>query len=312
MTIETNTDRLKEADVMFVCLAPFNGLSSRFIYGAVDAIAKAHQNNCALVFYVTDWQINLIMSSARTMLNGNWRWTKSLLSARADFLWAVHHEAQLLKVVEAFVDRPWPETIVPLHTWWDDPGRDSDRIRKHIPTRRLCALDPTAITTDTWDIEPPVWSEKKRQWVSAALSKRARWIEDRGITWPSEIRGESTFNIRDGKAAPRVSEREVIDLYRQSWGAVSPPTNMSKTGWWRTRYSYALRSGAILYGLPDEVSPMGDNFGYSVQQIESFSDSELRDLAEAQRAQFESKVEPKEQVLTKLSDCVQRAIGDIK
>lgn len=312
MSVDTNEEMLKEADVMFVCLGPFNGLSSRFVYGALDAIAKAKKYNCGLVFYVTDWQLGLILSSARTMVSGPWRFTKPLLSGRSDFLWAVHNQSYLINIIEAFIERPWPETIVPLHTWWEDPGRDSHLIHKHIPARRLCALDPTTITTDTWQIDEPVWEDKQRQWVSAALGKQAStWIESQDTSWPIELRGGSTFDVRDGKASKRVTEREVIELYRQSWGACSPKTSMYKTGWWRTRYSYAVRSGAVLLADPDEISPMGPHFGYTAKMVESFTDSQLRGLAEAQRAEFESKVEPLESVLDKIRGAATRAIGDL-
>ncbi|QGF20306.1 hypothetical protein SEA_SIXAMA_127 [Gordonia phage Sixama] len=311
MRVETNDERLKEADVMFMNIAPFNGLSSRFILGALHAIYRARANNCGIILFVSDWQTHLLMSSARTMSKDIYRYIKPLMQGRTDHLWAVHNQDVLQVVTDAFVNNPWPETIVPLHPWWDQPGRDKDMILSHIPARRHCVFDPTSITTDYWDIEAPVWSEKKRQWVCAALGDRAAWIEEQGITWPAEIRGGATFKIRDGEASPRVTEREVIELYRESWAACAPKTGMYKTGWWRPRYAYMLRAGAVLFAEPDEVRPIGPHFGYTATQIEGFNNTELQGLAMAQRAEFEAQVEPQESVLQKLQDAAKRAIEDI-
>ena len=310
MLVDTNPDRLAEADVLFMGIAPFNGIPSRFIFGALDAIAKARQYNCGLVFYVTDWQTNLLLSSARTMAKKPTNYIKPLLSGRTDYEWAKENVDLLERITRAFIDKQWPETIIPMHTWHNDPDRDQ-RIQTHIPARRQLVLDPTTVTTDFWSIDEPDWDAKKRQWVCAALGDRARWILDQGITWPAEIRGGATFKIRDGQAAPRVKEHEIVELYRQSWAACSPPTNMFKTGWWRTRYSYATRAGAVLYGDPEELRPIGPHFGYSVQQIESFTDAQLKELTIAQRTEYESRIEPRDQVLLKISDAAKRAIEDI-
>ncbi|QEM41597.1 hypothetical protein SEA_FORZA_130 [Gordonia phage Forza] len=310
MYVDSNDDRLKEADVMFMNIAPFNGLSSRFIIGALHAISRARANNCALVLFVSDWQTQLLISSAKTMSRDTYRYVKPLMQGRSDFLWGVHNRDTLQVVTDAFVNNPWPETIVPLHTWWENTV-DKDLILKHIPARRHCIFDPTVLTTDTWEVDPPVWEDKKRAWVCAALGDRAAWIEEQGASWPMEIRGGATFKVRDGEASPRVTEREVVELYRQNWGACAPKTLMYRTGWWRTRYSFALRAGAVLFGDPEEVRPMGPHFGYTASQIESFTDSQLKSLSITQREEFESKVEPLDSVLQKIQDSAKRAIEDI-
>lgn len=311
MRVETSDDRLEAADVMFMGVAPFNGIPSRFIIGALDAIDKARKHKCAIVLFVSDWQTHLLRSSAKTMLKKPDNYVKPLLAGRTDYEWGKDNLDMLERVTRAFVERPWPETIVPMHSWHSEASRDP-RIQKHITARRLSILDPTTITTDFWDIDEPDWSTKKRQWVCAALGDRASWIEDQGITWPAEIRGGATFKIRNGEKSPRVKERDIIELYRESWAACAPRTQMRKTGWWRPRYSYMTRAGAVLFADPEEVSVIGPHFGYSAQQIESFTDSQLRELTVAQRAEYEARVEPRDSVLQKIHDAAKRAIEDVQ
>ncbi|QDK02662.1 hypothetical protein PP304_gp114 [Gordonia phage Phendrix] len=313
MMVATNDDDLDAADLMFVGLGPFNAVGSRYFIGALDAVAKARQHNCALLFYVTDWQTHLLKTSIATVIKYPHNITKQFLFNRTDFTWGAHHIDYLRDILVNFRDRPWPETLVPMQTWHTDPSRDGTKISSHVPARRICTLDPTSVTTATWDIPEPDWSIKERKYTVAALGDYSKYISELGMGWEVNDFGSKATHGKDSErtTVTRPTEKQINELYRTSWAGVCTRTPMYNTGWWRTRYDFISRAGAITIGDPAELSIIGDAYGLSCADLEAMTDNQLLDTAHAQRAQYEARIEPEASVLQKLEEAYLRAKADI-
>ena len=315
MMVDTNDADLKEADILFMGIAPFNAVGSRYLFGAMDAIAKARANDCALVFYVTDWQTHLLNSSIKTMLKKPHNLAKFFMRARTDFTWGAHNIEYLNMILETFKVNPWPETIVPVHTWFqaDYSGK---KLVEHLPARRLSFIDPTQYTTRTWPVAEIDQEHRTREWTMAALGDYSDWITNQQLEWPVRYFGGKTHIVDpadpDAKVVnQRITEAEVNANYRQTWGGLSPKHSLSGTAWWRTRYDFILSNGGILHGDSSELWPIGSAFQHNVHEIERLNDSQLVDLQRSQREQFEVQIMPKEQIKDEILCVVQRAFHDI-
>ena len=312
MMIDTNDQSLKDADLMIMGMAPVNAVGARFLIGALDALSKAKQNNCAVLFFVTDWQTHLLKSAVKTMAKRPWNVTKYFMKNRTDFLWGVHHvdeTASMLKALEAY---KWPGCLIPGHPWRGDTFQ---KIVNDIPSKRHYVLDPTEFTARYRSAPAALLpDEKKREHVLAALGDYSDWTEQQGFTWPIRYFGGKTFAKANGEhedeqfKSIRVPETVVQENYAECWSGLSP-LHVGVAGWWRTRYDYILRSGAVVYGSPKEIWPMGPSFQHTVREIENMTNTQLFDL---NRAQFnDMQVESKESVLNTLITATHDAFDDI-
>lgn len=203
MRIDTNDRDLAEADVMFFGLAPFNALGSRYLYGAIDALMKARANGVGVVCYVSDWQTNLITTSARAMVKKPEAFVKPLMQHRTDFEWARENLDYMMVAVNAFLTNKWPITLVPAHPWYDP----NSKLVKHLNSSELVFLDPTTITTRTWD--PPEQKspeDRTREWVLAALGDYSGWMQQQEFEWPVRYFGGKTFGAKKEIVVPEVPD----------------------------------------------------------------------------------------------------------
>lgn len=311
MLADNVDDDLKEADLLVMGISPIISIGSRYLYGALDAIGKARQYSVPMIWYISDWQVSLLTSSVRTIMNGPWRLTKAFMQHRTDFEWANHHEEQLLKVVQAMNDYPWPDMMIPSHPW----RNDMPLISKKIPSRRLHYFDPTSSTSGLWapHAELATKESRQREWVLAALGDYSRWMDEQHLTWPVRYFGGKTRTEEDenGKKGftPRVQESEVHKNYAETWGGLAPAHALASCGWWRSRYDFILKNGGILYGDPGEMALMGGPFVNTVAEIESLTNDQLSQLAYDQRKAH--RVEPIEQVAQTWFEAINLAKADL-
>ncbi|AKJ72594.1 hypothetical protein PP301_gp056 [Gordonia phage GMA2] len=308
---ETNLDLLKETDLLVMGISPMIAVGSRYLYGALDAIGKARATNTPMLWFISDWQVGLLTSAVRTILNGPHRLTKSFMRHRTDFLWAQHHEAELLRVVQAMNDNPWPATMIPAHPW----RNDMPLISKNIPSRRLHYFDPTAVTSGLWapaDNRAPK-NLRQREWVLAALGDYSEWVDQQQFSWPIRYFGGKTRTDagEDGKKGftQRVQESEIHTHYAETWGGLAPAHALTGCGWWRSRWDFILKNGGIIYGDDVEMRLMGPEFVNTVSEIESLNNDQLSQLAFAQRQAHQ--VEPLDSLQYTWSEAIKLAKEDI-
>jgi hypothetical protein len=307
MRVDTVDEWLSESDVLVMGISPIIAVGSRYLYGALEAIRKARRHNCALVFYISDWQVPLLTSSVTTILNGPHRLTKYFMRHRTDFFWANHHVDELLTVVQALKDRPWPGTLIPSHPW----RNDMPKISRYVPARRLYFFDPTIVTSGQWAPHSvqATPDERKREWVMAALGDYDAWLQQQCVTWPVRSFGGKTNLIDENGnkiVNPRVQEPVIHENYAQVWGGLGPKHGADGMGWWRSRWDFILKNGGIIFGSNEEMSLMGGPFVNRLSDIESMTTPQLVELQNAQRAAH--RVETMEQV----TETFRQAIADAR
>ena len=308
---ETLDDDLRDADLLVMGISPMIAIGSRYLYGALDAIGKARQYGVPMLWFISDWQVSLLTSSVRTILNGPHRLTKLFMQHRTDFLWAQHHTEQLLRVVQAMNDNPWPAVMIPSHPW----RNDMPLVSKNIPSRRLHYFDPTAVTSGLWPAVDNLATRdvRSREWVLAALGDYSTWMDAQNLTWPVRYFGGKTRTeeTEDGKKGftKRVKEGEVHLNYAETWGGLAPAHALASCGWWRSRYDFILKNGGILYGDPGEMALMGGPFINTPQEIESLNNVQLSELAYAQRVAHQ--IEPLDQLKQTWFEAIKLAQEDL-
>ena len=311
MSATENPELLKDADLLVMGISPIISIGSRYLYGALDAIGKARSTNTAMLWYISDWQVSLLTSSVRTILNNPYRLTKAFMSHRTDFLWAQHHTEQLINVVQAMHDRPWPDVMIPAHPW----RNDMPLISKKIPSRRLHYFDPTAVTSGLWPAvdDLATYENRQREWVLAALGDYSGWMDKQGLAWPVRYFGGKTKTdpAEDGfkTFTKRVQETEIHQHYAQTWGGLAPAHALAACGWWRSRYDFILKNGGIVFADQGELELMGGPFVQTARDIESLTNKQLSQLAYDQR--MAHRVEPIGQVAETWSNAIKFAKEDI-
>ena len=182
-------------------------------------------------------------------------------------------------------------------------------------------MDPTAFTTRAWTVDRIAPEDKKREAVLAALGDYSKWMDEQNFTWPVRYFGGKTMDVRGpaidsdtgepAKKNPRIKEAEVNKHYAETWIGITPKHSLSGSGWWRTRYDFILRSGSILYGEDSEIGVIGDAFRQPLSVIENMNTEQLHALAEAQREQFNARVEPHDSLLSKLEYALAKGRTDL-
>lgn len=290
-------------DAVFSGVSPLNALSARYSYGGLSAIGRAKQSGAALVFYIDDWQTHLIQSAARTLLREPKRMVKPLMEgARVDYDWAKEHLDELVPVVDAFVNREWPTTVMALYD-----GGDWEKFVPRLPAhKRIVGMDPTPFYTP-YDTVIPEDSARERSWVFGVLSDQRKWIDKLDMTWPMAHRGGKASKSEDGG----MPEPELVQMYANSWGVLSCPYWHSGSGWFRVRHEHTAGTRSILYS-EGELSFISDAYDIKISDVESMSNSQLREVANAQADAWYSRKPSKDAVAERIGLALDEEIALMK
>lgn len=255
-------------DIALVGLQAVNGVAGKaHPYGALWAASQLPH-----ITVFGDWQVR---PSIYSLKNPKHLWTDAMLSPGAK---RTRERALLFHdTIDAQRQRWWDNldaVIAPLFPWGDH-----GKFKRIHPMTRLYPLDPTnfaqVLTTPGDD------QEKRRAWVCAALADQSNWTRKINPSWPL-VRQHGQRNVRGWG---RISEDEVVNgLYRTHWGVLAPRQgSMAGTGWWRSRYVYAVQARSIMWADPREVIGLGGPYLHTMQAIEASTDAALRQLADHQR-----------------------------
>jgi hypothetical protein len=305
-------ESLKDYDCLIVGQAPLHALGSNYAYPALHAIARARSEGCGLMFYLDDWQIPNLMSGVRTVCKEPKRLVKGIRKEKGNddpstFVykrhrdWAVQHLDTLMLTVNAMKDRPWPATFVPKFAWGDPTS-----LVKPLNSKEFVYVDVSPYTA-VYDTVIPPDNERYGQWVLGILSDQREWTNSLGLKWPIQYIGSK----KSKAPVEPMKEWDLVQLYANNWGVLSPPYSHAGSGWWRNRFVYAARTRSILLGSPAEVSCIGDAYTIPVDQIEGSGIPRLREIADGQRDQLLKWEWSKEQCQTVMLDAVKKAISEI-
>lgn len=196
----------------------------------------------------------------------------------------LHRMSSVLKRVIG-PDCPWP-VIANFYGW----GDATQFFAKNFDTKRVAIIDPSSMALVP---EFKLPGEKQRRWVLATLQKHDAWTDRQGFTWPVVKLG----NVREGQ--PVLQERDVVQLYADSWGVLAPRYEVQ--GWFRPRFLLAAATGSVLFCDSLEGARLGEAYTKSRDSIERASVTEMASLARDQATLLATKVWSRDRLLSELT-----------
>lgn len=294
-------------DAVFSGLSPVNALSARYCYGGLDAISRARSSGCALMFYIDDWQTQLLRTASRTIVKKPERLIRPvLIQARIvdQFHWA-HDPAvleRLTAVCDAIAEREWPTTLMALYD-----GGDWGKFGEKVQTSKLIGADPTPFYPD-YEIERVPDAERWGAWVFGVLSDQRKWMDGLNLQWPLAHRGGRASKADDGG----MKEHELVQMYAKSWGVLSCPYWHAGSGWFRIRHDQAASMGAVLVSESDELTFIDPSYGVKANEVEGLPVPQLRELADAQSKAWYARKPTKDEVADRIGKAMDEEIAAMK
>jgi hypothetical protein len=256
---------LSEFDVCVASLAPFSSWGTRYMGGVLWTIMQHPR----VVLTADDWQVRGIHVSAKTLWKRYDYFEKTIWSHWLKLLEGT--ECQRMEEYYNLLRRgirylAYPEwqhdMLVPC---WE--GGDLSRLR--LPARRLTPYDPSPFMER---YKSNQILAKERQWVFASLTAKDSWLLKHRFTWPVAKFG----NVRQGQL--KLPENELMQVYDNSWGVISPPHDVSAAGWFRVRFHMAADAGCVMFCGDDEARVLGSPYSVKLHEVEKLSDDSLLEL----------------------------------
>jgi hypothetical protein len=289
---------LTQYNVVFLGLVPFFSVAGQYVLPAMLCLASAEKAGVPVVAYVDDWRFWQSFNNLRSIRKNPQQLVKPFFDNRALVREARDDLAPFTAIIDRLMDQPWPVTVAPAYRWGD-----------HARLKAMLQSSPDVVLTDptpylTKYPQPAQLPVKTRAWVLATASDQRPWLEKHDINWPVHH-----FGGRASKAPRQLTEAEVVEEYYRHWGVLSPSYGykVTSTGWWRSRFVFAARAGAILVCDPAEAADLGEPYQAVTGLVEELTDRELSRLAEAQQDALRPWMIVKEQVTLDLEHAVQLA-----
>lgn len=289
-------ESLSEYDAIVASLNQPNALVSAHVHGVLWAMMTRPD----AVVVLDDWQTHVLMPAFRT-------WSRSIermFRVRGNDI-----DSTLRKKLHNYVGR-----IVDAGRWDHVSlapviGRYDTSLMK-LPTSAH-GIDPSSFTAryGKGDVD---FSVKRRRWVQASLLRKPDPTTSWGVDaygWRDSSPGGGMKRGATGQS--RLIESDLFEIYRKSWGVLSPAHFHAGSGWWRVRYLMAIDAGCVLSADPREANGLGESYTDAVNtaDVELLSDRELQNLAEAQRDELTAIIWPKQKVKDELSLILRQALA---
>lgn len=171
-------------------------------------------------------------------------------------------------------DRRW---IAPVYKW----GRPH-RLKEFLKLKELVCYDPSPMVGPSPEGNP--CSPRVKTWLNASFHESTHVWAARNTKWPLLSYGCKPL------LQARILESDANELYTKVVGCLAPPYEISGTGWWRVRYLFASRAGAIIGCHPDEFCDLAIEFQHPISTIEVSSDAAIAMIAKMQRKKIEENV----------------------
>jgi len=278
---------LSKYDLALLGACPPKSFTSRHITGTAWALEKVKRS----VLFCDDWSIANMGTMVRNTLK-NWKqytdWFGKLEkpletseeAAVKTFLTRVTHDNTL-------------RLLAPMTPW----GNHKTLMDGNLPVTQLRWWDPSPVV-----VVPSYQPAKARvkQWVYATLQKHDVWLDKLNCKWEVAKFG----NSRSGHEY--VPEKEILQVYANSWGVLCPRYNRAGSGWWRVRYHFAAHVRSVLKADIIDAAYMDDSYKKSVKTIEELSPAELEKLAQKQRNWFFGNISTRKQCYDQVEEAIAR------
>src|SRR3954469_20379906 len=286
-------------DVLIVGQVACLSIAGPHISPVLNLIERAEAAGKRIILNVDDWQFPRLLDNLMTVARLPSRIAReTVFKGRPGYGWLVSPEGQrtLDHHLERMLTRPWPPVIYPAFAWGNHR-----LLSGHLPAERSFFLDPTSYTRPYPLPEPRLTDgERHRRWVLGVLSDQSTGLRSLGpMTWDLHLAG------RPKEGAPPMQEADLVQLYADSWGVLSPLyKKVAGSGWWRNRFVYAAMTRSVLLADPEEVRNLGAAYLADVRDVEALTTGELRQLAEAQAECLRAKVWSRDRYLTELEGMI--------
>jgi len=255
--------------------------------------------NLPHIIVADDWQVDQTFGQ----LNPKFFWGSTrLLSASRG--WPRRNALEPHRErVDALLDQ-WgtnpPRLLISTYPW-------GDHSLLPMKSRDLTSVDRTPFAPK-YRISPV---PKERRWAFASLFPHDEWRRSLKRTWGIVLQCKLEASKHGGQSNWNYVSEEIVvgDIYNRCWGVLSPPYGHAGSGWFRSRFNFAIDAGCILYADPSEVKALPSYVKYPLSEIEALTDGGLKVLADEQAHDFLSRSETREQVLEKLSAALGRAVS---
>jgi hypothetical protein len=259
----TPKEDISKYDRIFVGLVPPSSIAAAHYFNVLALIGRANWDR--LIFYVDDWKFDGLIKPLREGIPLDWWLERPFITKSRE--WAsTKGRSQLGNAIAMLKEFKWPRVLIPKYSWgrgWPQglfPGQ-------HVQ------VDPSGYATMYDYPQMP----KEKRWVLGIISDQQKWLSKLGAKWPVLHVGS--------KADTSVKEPELVRLYHQSTGVLSPfYPKLAGTGWWRNRFLYAAHANAYLYCDPQETTLM--SYRSSISDIESWDFETLGRNVMQQRDEF--------------------------
>jgi hypothetical protein len=265
-------DLPQKYDVAMVAVAVPQSLSSRYVYGALWAAEQFGVERTRL--FVDDWLLHQFQSQLESGLKNPEKRFYSL-DNRHCFKAAQKYTDTWIKWFK-FLSRSRYNLLLPCFGGWARPRRLLPRLDNVQPIifdpTPLAWTDPEVfwgVKDDHTKLQPKPMSERKREWVLAAMRDVSHWYKDQSFSWPVRQFG----NKRQKHEI--VTERELV--------IGAPYELVSGGGGWRARYIHAAYTNSILFLDPEEGKAAGEPYNLFRSIVEKSSNDELEAIALRQR-----------------------------
>lgn len=287
-------------DVALIGMAPFLSTTSDRLFLALDVIERAAREGCRLAMYVDDWNFTRLTSQLQTVVKYDGKHlVRPFFASRKAFEWGCERRELMTAVCRGLHEKTWPVTVIPAFTWGNH-----EKLVEKLDVASVEFVDPSAVAELRYQPLHADPSERTRQWVLGVLQNERTWLEKQGTTWPVNYLGG-----RASKADGKLPERELIQLYAESWGVLSPPhTRVVDTGWWRYRFIGASVAGAVMVADKREVADLGEPYQLTVAEVEAASQGRLEAMAADQRAALLARQPSLEDVVNQMTRAVEAAV----
>jgi hypothetical protein len=261
----------KTYDRVFVGLVPAGSMAATYL---IEALVTLHRARDRATVYVDDWNFPAILGHLR----GCRRWPRKRIMAapvsgnrQKDWARKRKNWSELRAALDRTAER-WPTVLIPRYAW------GSNSLGEEFPAD-VVHLDPTGYARSYTTLAEKM---RTKRWVLGTVSDQRKWLDSLNLRWPVVYAGGTA-----SKAEVKFQEADLVQLYQTSWGVLSPPyKRLFGTGWWRNRFLYAARHGAVLLCDPQEAPQLGEPYGQAEHRIETWAINDLRELARSQHRRF--------------------------
>jgi hypothetical protein len=252
-------------DLRIVAVAPIAERHTTYALQSYRAMATDEPT----VLYFDDYQLNLVRDQAQAVVNGTWAPDPPPLDLDT-----------LVGVCQALATGNWPPNwhpLIPAYNWGDKAIVAN---LLGIPPYRLASIDPSITALEPAHLALSRIAvarrtpQRREAWFLPALNSHTQWVASLGLTRPVVTVGQYKRGIR------LKSETDVAQAFHGFAGALSPPYPQEGSGWFRSRYIYALMAGTPLVGSPGDG--LGPAYRATAQELEAMTQDQWGDLVQAQ------------------------------